>query len=398
MRAALLIAFKDLRERIRDRTALIVAVIAPFGLAAILGTVIPSGDGSLDLRYALADLDGSPVSTAFREGPLEGLADAGVAEIIEVEGADAARAAVDGGDVDAAFVIPAGFGEAVQGTDDAELELITRADAGIARQVGQAVTAGFVAELDAIRLSVMAAASAGGGPPDPAEIERLASLAAEASSDPPPIVVEQASTDVAQVDSRTYYAASMAIFFLFFTAQYGPMSLLNERRQGTLARLVAAPIRPWAIVLGKALGSFILGIGATAVLVIASTLLLGASWGNPVGVALLALSAVVAASGITALVTTLARTEQQADGLNSIVAVSLAVLGGTFIPLSTAPELLSQLSLVTPHAWFLDGLNELAVPDAGIGAVLLPVGVLLIIGSVTGVIGLVRARRLVVTR
>ncbi len=114
--------------------------------------------------------------------------------------------------------------------------------------------------------------------------------------------------------------------------------------------------------------------------------------------ALLALAAVVAASGITALVTTLARTEQQADGLNSIVAVSLAVLGGTFIPLSTAPELLSQISLVTPHAWFLDGLNELAVPGSGIGAVLLPVGVLLIIGSVTGVIGLVRARRLVVTR
>ncbi|CAN5469067.1 hypothetical protein BH23CHL10_BH23CHL10_18020 [soil metagenome] len=398
MRAALLIAAKDLRERIRDRTALIVSVIAPFGLAAILGTVIPSGDGSLDLRYAIADLDGSSVSAAFRDGPLEGLADAGVAEIIEVEGADAARAAVDDDEADAAFVIPAGFGDAVQGTDDAAMELITRADAGIARQVGEAVTAGFVAELDAIRLSVMAAVASGGGPPDTEEIARLASLAAEASSEPPPISVEQANTDVAQVDTRTYYAASMAIFFLFFTAQYGPMSLLNERRQGTLARLVAAPIRPWAIVLGKALGSFILGLGATAVLVIASTFLLGANWGNPVGVALLALAAVVAASGITALVTTLARTEQQADGMNSIVAVSLAVLGGTFIPLSTAPEFLSQLSLVTPHAWFLDGLNELAVPGSGIGAVLLPVGVLLIIGSVTGIIGLVRARRLVVTR
>lgn len=398
MRAALLIAAKDLRERIRDRTALIVAVIAPFGLAAILGTVIPSGDGSLDLRYAIADLDGSPVSTAFREGPLEGLADAGIAEITEVAGADAARSAVDADEVDAAFVIPAGFGEAVQGTDGAEMELITRADAGIASQVGQAVATGFVAELDAIRLSVTAAVVAGGGPPDAAELRRLGLLAADASSEPPPIAVEQASTDVAQVDSRTYYAASMAIFFLFFTAQYGPMSLLNERRQGTLARLVAAPIRPWAIVLGKALGSFILGLGATAVLVVASTVLLGASWGNPVGVALLALAAVIAASGITALVTTLARTEQQADGLNSIVAVSLAVLGGTFIPLSTAPEFLSQLSLVTPHAWFLDGLNELSVPDAGIGAVLMPVGVLLVIGSVTGVIGLVRARRLVVMR
>lgn len=398
MRAALLIAAKDLRERLRDGTALIVAVVAPFGLAAILGTVIPSGDGSLDLRYAFADLDGSPVSVAFREGPLEGLTDAGVAEITEVSGADTARAAVDDDEADAAFVIPAGFGDAVRGTDGAELEIITRADAGIARQVGQAIADGFVAELDAIRLSVTTALEAGDGPPGAAEVERLAMLAAEASSEPPPIVVEQASTVVAQIDSRTYYAASMAIFFLFFTAQYGPLSLLNERRQGTLARLVAAPIRPWAIVLGKSLGSFILGLAATAVLVVASTLVLGARWGDPIGVALLVLGAVVAASGITALVTTLARTEQQADGLNSIVAVSLGVLGGTFIPSFAAPEILSQLSLVTPHAWFLDGLNELAVPGSGIGAVLLPVGVLMVMGSVTGVIGLVRARRLVVTR
>jgi len=398
MRAALLIAAKDLRERLRDRTALIVAVIAPFGLAAILGTVIPSGDGSLDLRYAIADADGSPVSTAFLEGPLAGLSDAGIAEITPVDGADAARAAVDDDEADAAFLIPAGFGEASRGTAAAEIELITRADASIAGQIGQSVAEQFAAELDAVRLSVVAAVAAGGVPPDPDEIARLASSAAEASSEPPPIVVEVASTEVAEVDSRTYYAASMAIFFLFFTASFGPLSLLNERRQGTLARLVAAPIHPWAIVLGKSLGSFILGIVATGVLVVASTLILGARWGDPFGVAVLVLAAVTAASGITGLVTTLARTEQQADGLNSIVAVTLAVLGGTFIPLSQAPEILGQIGLITPHAWFLDGLDELAVPASGIGAVLLPTGVLLLIGLVTGAIGLVRARRLVVTR
>ena len=77
------------------------------------------------------------------------------------------------------------------------------------------------------------------------------------------------------------------------------------------------------------------------------------------------------------------------------MAVSLAVLGGTFIPLSQAPELLGQLSFLTPHAWFLDGLNELSVPSAGVDAVLLPVGVLLVLGVVTGAIGLARAHRLV---
>lgn len=398
MRAALLIAAKDLRARIRDRTALIVAVVAPFGLAAILGTVIPGGDGSLDLRYAIADLDGSEVSSAFRSGPLEGIVDAGVAEIVEVADADAARAAVDGDDADAAFVIPAGFGEAFRDTDGAEMQLIIRADASIAGQIGRAIVDGFVAELDAIRLSVATAVAAGDESPSEAYLGQLAAQAAVAAADPPPILVEQASAEVAQLDSRTYYAASMAIFFLFFTAQYGPLSLLTERQQGTLARLLAAPIHPWAVVLGKSLGSFLLGIVATGVLALASTFVLGASWGDALGVALLVLGAVTAATGITALVTTMARTEAQADGLNSIVAVSLAVLGGTFIPLSQAPELLGQLSFLTPHGWFLDGLNRLSVPSAGVNAVILPVGVLLAMGAVTGAIGLIRARRLVVAR
>jgi len=398
MRAALLIAAKDLRERIRDRTALIVAVVAPFGLAAILGTVIPSGDGSLDLRYGIVDLDGSEVSAAFRSGPLEGIADAGFAEVTDLPDADAAGAAVDAGDIDAAFVIPAGFGEAVQGRGGTEIELVVSADAAIAGQVGRAIGERFVAELDAIRLSVATVLAAGGAARTEADVAELAAQAAAAMSEAPPILVEQASTEVAQLDSRSYYAASMAIFFLFFTAQFGPLSLLTERHQGTLARLVAAPIHPGAIVLGKALGSFLLGIVATTVLVVASTLILGARWGDPLGVGLLVLAAVTAATGITAVVTTLARSEAQADGLNSIVAVSLAVLGGTFIPLSQAPELLGQLSFLTPHAWFLDGLNELSVPSAGAGAVLMPVSVLLVLGVVTGAIGLARARRLVVGR
>lgn len=398
MRAALLIAAKDLRARLRDGTALIVAVVAPFGLAAILGTVIPAGDGSLDVRYAVADLDASPVSAAFSDGPLAGLADAGIAEITDVADADAARGAVDDEEVDAAFVIPAGFGAALGGTDGTQIELITRADASIAGQIGRSVAERFAAELDAIRLSVAAALAAGDAPPSAEEVERLVTLASESASDPPPILVEQATSERAELDSHTYYAASMAIFFLFFTAQFGPLSLLTERHQGTLSRLVAAPIPPWGIVLGKALGSFILGLLATTVLVVASTVVLGASWGDPLGVVALVLTAVIAATGITALVTTLARSEAQADGLNSIVAVSLAVLGGTFIPLSQAPEILSQIGFLTPHAWFLDGLSELSVPSAGIGAVWLPVVVLLVVGLVTGGIGMVRSRRLVVAR
>ena len=39
MRTALLIARKDLRQRIRDRSAFLLGLVAPFGLAAIFSFV-----------------------------------------------------------------------------------------------------------------------------------------------------------------------------------------------------------------------------------------------------------------------------------------------------------------------------------------------------------------------
>jgi ABC-2 type transport system permease protein len=394
MRAALVIAWKDLRQRLRNRTAIIVAVVAPFGLAAIFSLLLGGTDQPISFTYAYADADGSDISSALRTGALTGLEDSGIATILDVDGADVARQAVDDEEADAALIVPEGFGAAVTSGSGAELEIVGATSAGFATQVLDAVANGYMAEVDGIRLSVATAAGAL-GETDPGALAALAGGAAATAS---PIAIEPVEVELAQMSSSTFYAASMAIFFLFFTAQFGVLSLLSERREGTLPRLVAAPIGPWAIVLGKAIGSFALGIVAMTVLVLASTFLLGAEWGDPFGVALLVLGAVTAAMGITALITTLARTEEQAGGWNSIVAVTMAILGGAFFDLSQGPEILSRLSFLTPHAWFLGGLDILAAPSTTVADIAVPVAALFAIGLVTGGIGLVRARGLVVRR
>ncbi len=393
MRAALVIALKDLRQRLRDRTFLIVAVIAPFGLAAIFSTLIGGVSQPLELSYAYVDLDDSELSLAIREGALARIEDAGIASIAETSSVASARTAVDAGDADAALIVPDGFGAAVTAGLGTELEIIGSTDAGFSTDILRSIAESFTAQLEAVRLAV--ALVAGSGETSP---EVLAELAREAAATDPPITLTDLEADTREMSTTTYFAASMAIFFLFFTAQFGVLSLLTERRQGTLPRLVAAPIRPWAIVAGKAIGSFVLGIVAMAVLVLASSVLLGARWGDPIGVSVLVLSAVVAAMGITALITTLARTEEQAGGWNSIVAVTLAILGGAFFDLSQGPEILSQVSLITPHAWFLEGLDLLAGTGASVVDVVVPVAALLGIGLVGGAIGLVRAGALVVRR
>jgi ABC-type multidrug transport system permease subunit len=91
-----------------------------------------------------------------------------------------------------------------------------------------------------------------------------------------------------------------------------------------------------------------------------------------------------------------ARTPSQAGALNAVVALSLAAIGGVFIPLSQAPESLAVISQVTPHYWFLRGINSLAVSTTGLVDILPSILVLMGMGVALGAIGLVRAARALV--
>jgi ABC-2 type transport system permease protein len=340
--------------------------------------------------YVVVDLDGGPIAEGLRTGPLQGLADADVATIVSAGSEAEARAQVEAGDADAAIIIPAGFSDAVTAGGAGQLAIIG-GPGTLAVEIARSVLAGFSSEVTAVQVGVRAALTATGSAPDPSVLQRLAQ---DALAIPAPIVVAADTTAERQASSTTYYGASMAVLFVFFAAQFGVVGLLAERRTGTLARMLASPIGPSAILLGKVLVSLVMAVASMSVLVIATTFLLGAAWGDPLAVAALVVAMSIAATGTATLVVGFARTEEQAGGAIAIVALTLSVLGGSFFPLSQAPEGMASLSLITPHAWFIRGVNDLAAGGA-IDTVAVSLLVLLTVGLVTGGIGLARARRVV---
>jgi ABC-2 type transport system permease protein len=138
-----------------------------------------------------------------------------------------------------------------------------------------------------------------------------------------------------------------------------------------------------------------MGVLSVAVLVVASTLLMHAHWGPPLGVALLGATAVLAAVGITTLVASFGRTAESAGAAASAVALTLGILGGSFTMTSQGPDAIATLSLLTPHGWFLRGLGDMQGAGASAADALLPSAILLLMGAVTLVLGMLRARRLV---
>ena len=387
MRAAWLICAKDLKARLRDRSALLIGIVVPLALAFIFNVIFSGVSGSSGvISLGVVDADHGAASQAFTQQVLPAVNRSGLITIRTEASAARARALAAAGTLDAVIVIPAGFSARVQAGQPASMQVIGNVDAGISAQVARSITQAYAAELNRVRLSVATVVASRNGAGDPQ------ALGAQAAATATPVAVSDVSAQTKQLDTKSFFAAGMAVFFLFFTVQFGVTSLLEERSEGTLARLLAAPIGRGSILGGKLLVSFLLGVISMAVLVVATSLLFGAHWGNPLGVAVLIVAAIAAAMGIMALIATLAKNAEQAANWQSVVAVVLGLLGGTFFPVSQAPGVLSTLTFAAPQAWFLRGLGDLR--GGSLGVVWVPVLAMLGFAVVTGGLALFRLRRL----
>ena len=393
MGAATRIAIKDLKLRLRDRSAIIIGIIAPLVLAFVFNAIFGgAGDpaAGLDLRFGMVDLDGSQVSRAFSD-VLESVEAEGILTLDPYPDQAAAEAAIDDGDIDAFYLIDEGFGQAVITNSSPTIQVIGNIDAPTSTNIASSIAEQYSSGIEATQLALATTAGLSGSQVTP---ELIASLQGDPSSAAFSYALVDESAQTRQLDATTYYAAGMAVFFLFFTVQYGVLGLLEEERDGTLVRLMAAPMQRATIVAGKAILSFTLGVISMGVLIGATSLdfLMGADWGAPLGVAALVIAGILAAVGVMGLVASFARTAEGANSLGSIVAVILGMLGGAFFPLGSGDDFLSKLSYITPHAWFLRGLGELA-GDAPWTNALPSAGAMLLIAVVTGAISWVFLNR-----
>ena len=375
MRASFIIAAKDLSQRIRDKSAILLGLVAPLGLALIFAAIIPdSSSFNFNAQVGIVDNDRGEVSATFINEVLPAVEAEGLLEASDYTSVETATADVEEGTLTAVYIFPEGFSDSLQSGGAATVELIGNVDESISTQIAKAVLDSYLAEVDAVGIAVGTAMISGG--------TDVASIAQKTTESAAAVVLRDTAADNLELDATTFFSGGMAVFFLFFTVQFGVSSLLEERHYGTLPRLLGAPISRWSVIGGKAVTSFVLGLISMIVLAVATTFLIGAEWGNPLGVLILMICGVMAALGIMALVAVVAKTPEQAANYQAIVAVALGMLGGTFFPISQGPRILSLFSKLTPHAWFLQGLGDLSA-GRNLDAVAIPALALLAFFAVT---------------
>ena len=145
MGAALVVAGKDLRQRLRDRTAYIVGVVAPLVLAGLISLAFGRSGIDFSATFAVVDEDGGQLARAFVD---DMLGDPGLREVVTVKTVDSRDEAMRlarSSDVAAAIIVPAGYTAAATSGRPLPLEVVRSADKVIGADVAVAVAEGFTA-------------------------------------------------------------------------------------------------------------------------------------------------------------------------------------------------------------------------------------------------------------
>ncbi|MCG2785444.1 MAG: ABC transporter permease [Anaerolineae bacterium] len=412
----ILIGLKDLKIMFRDRAALTFMLLAPFlltvGLGFVTGRFSGGSSGLSDIPVVLVNLDkaelGDALVAAFESEDLSTL----VAPT-EADSPAAAYRLIDEDQAAAAVIIPAGFTESIIPTqemldaenynpDPVKIEVYANPGSPTSAGVIKAIVDEFLSRVEEGRITgVTAMLGIPGIENMPSgQVEELARSMFEnadtgaelASTTGIALKKAQQGADAVVFDPLAYMAPGMALMFLMYTVSYGGRSILAERAQGTLPRLMISPTTSTQILGGKVFGIFLTGVAQVGILILASTLFFGVKWGDPLGLVVLILAAVFGATGWGLLLTAIGRSQGQVGTLGTAIMLIFGILGGTFISLDMLPPFVRLFSKITPNAWGMDGFITLAL-GGGLPQLAEPITALLVMGALLFVVSAFLFRR-----
>lgn len=398
MKKVLLIGWKDIKLAYRDRAGLIMTLVAPFVL--IIGMAFVTGhfsggstSGVNNIPVALVNQDGGQLGNAL----VDAFQSTDLKDLVQLEVLDdpaTARQRVDADQAAAAILIPAGFTKSIippEAASGKTVQIVLYANPTRPTSAGviKTILDGYISQVEVGRVggqvAVMQLVNAGLiRPQDAAQFgSRIGAqqASAAASSTAITLISENSGRAAITFDPLAYMAPGMALMFLMFAASLGGRSLLTERYQGTLPRLLVSPTSSSQVLGGKTTGVYLTGVAQMLILIVTSAVLFQLRWGDLPAVLALVLAAVVGATGWGMLIAAVARTPGQVTSIGSAITLTFGLLGGSFISMESMPAWFQALSKLTPNYWGIQGFATLAAGGA-LEDILLPIAALLLMGGV----------------
>jgi ABC-2 type transport system permease protein len=398
MRRILTLAWLNLLQVLKDRVSLGLFIVLPVMLTFLFGTAL--GGGERKISIAVNDQD----ATSYSSEVAAALPEASYA--LRVVDEETARKMASSGEVAASIIIPKGFGaDLLEGIDTtvtvvkdprstAAIAVVQTVDGRVKRLAADAAVIRIVraAFRDAGRMTASPLAT-----PSPADIYAYADRLWKPS---PPLSVHEEAVTASKVRGAAtqamgfqQYSLGYTLMFMMFMGLGAAGGFLEEREQGTLARLLVTPTSKPVLVAGKVVGIYATVMLQAAILVGAGALLFGVPWGqDPLAVVLLIGTFGLATTGMGVMVSTIVRTRGQMSAVTAVLAVVLSMLGGAYWPLDIVSPAMRAVAYATPTGWAMIGLTDVVVRYQGVAQAILPSLVLTGMAAVFLAVGISRLK------
>jgi ABC-2 type transport system permease protein len=409
---ALRIALKDLRIFFQDRQVALQLFLLPllfiFIYSGAFNAISKSGQQDTRIQLAVVDLDGGQSAQTL----LQGLDKAGGVKV-ELYDEATAMPLLKKGKLARVLTIPAGFTAGIAAGQQQVLHLVSHPDADqekteAVRLVIQGVVRDMSLETQILASLQQVADMQTNQSQAAQQAFAFDKMAAEArsqfeSSRTRPLVglTQRVPGQAVQREKDPDYAQAsvpgFAVLFIFLTAQATARSIYDEKKVGSFRRLLAAPIAKLSLLAGKILPNFIIALVQMAVILAFAVFglrLLGMApiplGHDPLALVLAILLIALCSSAFGLVIAALARTETQIGGLSAVVLWSMAMVGGSFIPVFVLDRLLGPLPKVVPHYWASRALTNVMLRGLHLADVTTELAVLAAFTVLFIVIGLLR--------
>jgi ABC-2 type transport system permease protein len=214
------------------------------------------------------------------------------------------------------------------------------------------------------------------------------------------VSVENAAGEESGGGIQTFFAylfPGLTVMFIYFIVSMSASTLLTERENGTLRRLLTATIPKGAILAGKMLAYMLLACMQVVVMFTVARLIFGTPLGrSPLGLVTVTVLVAFNATALGMMIAALVKSSRQADTVGLILAFVLAGLGGALAisatPLSRQGGTMGAIASLIPHSYAVEGYYRLMAENAGFVQILPQAAVLLGMGVLFFVVALWRFR------
>jgi ABC-2 type transport system permease protein len=363
---------KEFLQILRDPRTLYITFAIPVIQLFLLGYTATTDVRNVPL--AVFDQDRSPAARrlldAYRAADYFRIA-------YDVDSEEELRALIDGGQAQAGLIIPPDYSERVVGNRTATVAFVLDgSDPNVAST--SLAAAELIGQSHATQLVV----------------ERL-SRSGLAGTTQPALTVRSRVWYNPDLQSAYFMVpALIGMILQLMTTMLTATAIVRERERGTIEQLIVTPIRSWELILGKIIPYVLIALFDTIEVLVVGSLWFGVPIRGSLSL-LLALSGLflLGSLGIGILISTIAKTQQEAMMLTYFTMLPTIFLSGFFFPLAAMPPALQAISRVIPLRYYLKIIRSIVLKGVGADSLTEEIAALAVFGLVVMGIAALRFRK-----